>query len=88
MMHGGAIVRSRKIRIIRNALMVLLSLPANSAWDICRMDPESASAYHTLGESPDAKVAGPFGISTLAAKCKLSKMRMQYLIASSVRVSR
>jgi hypothetical protein len=31
MMHGGAIVRSRKIKIIKNAPMFLVPFPADSA---------------------------------------------------------
>jgi len=68
MMHGGAMVRSRKIRIIKNAPMFLLTFPADSALsDTRRIDLERVVDHYTLGERHTAKVAVSFWIQRLTA---------------------
>jgi hypothetical protein len=66
MMHGGAMVRSRKIRIIKNApISCSLSLADSAFCDIGSIDLNSAADYHPLGERDTAKVAVCFEFSDL-----------------------
>ena len=65
MMHGGPTVRSRKIRIIKNAPMFLPLSRRIQLWNTRRIIPGTAADYHPLGECDTAKVAAACGFSDL-----------------------
>jgi|KBSSwiStaDraftv2_1062776.scaffolds.fasta_scaffold176983_2 hypothetical protein len=64
-MMGGATVRSRNIRIIKNAPMFLLTFGEFGFRNTRRIDLARAADYHPLGQGATAKVALGFGFSDL-----------------------